>query len=102
MARRHNTPSRPNAQPVYAQLSETAAATPEVPTTDEYGLPIPPADWQKGQFLNVRNAGTHYNVTLLGEEYDPYHPERALQFTNVGECQNFVSRWYAPESSGHP
>jgi hypothetical protein len=27
----------------------------------------PPADWCKGQLLNVRNTGTGYHVTLLGE-----------------------------------
>lgn len=103
MARRHNTPSRPNAQPVYAPAPETAAAAaPDAPTTDEYGLPLPPEGWCKGQLLNVRNAGSHYNVTLEGEEYNPRAPERCLQFTNIGECQNFVSRWYAREAGGPP
>ncbi len=53
--------------------------------------------WCKGQLLNVRNAGSHYNVTPLGEEYDPRNPERTLQFTNSADCQNFVSAWYQPE-----
>ncbi len=56
-----------------------------------------PASWTKGQLLNVRNAGECYVVTLLGEEFDPRHPERALKFTNPALCQNFVSRWYARE-----
>jgi hypothetical protein len=60
--------------------------------------PEAPQSWRKGQLLNVRNAGACYNVTLIGEEYDPRHPERALQFTNVGELQQFVSAWYQPES----
>lgn len=58
----------------------------------------PPADWQKGQLLNVRNYGPFYAVTLLHEEYSPEREERALKFTNPGELQDFVSRWYAPES----
>jgi len=60
------------------------------------------AGWIKGQLLNVRNAGSHYNVTLLGEEYDPRHPERCLQFTNINDAQTFVSIWYAPEPGGRP
>lgn len=60
------------------------------------------AGWLKGQLLNVRNAGSHYNVTLLGEEYDPQYPERCLQFTNPNDAQDFVSRWYAPEGGGRP
>jgi len=50
----------------------------------------------------VRNAGTHYNVTLLGEEYDPRSPERSLQFTNPAECQTFVSMWYQQEGARPP
>lgn len=101
MARRHNTAARPGAKAVYAQLPETTAqSTQGAPLLDEHGLPIPPADWQKGEFLNVRNAGDFYNVTKLGEEYDPRQPERGLQFTNVGDCQNFVSRWYSTEYTG--
>lgn len=57
----------------------------------------PPPDWRKGMLLNVRNYGHAYIITLHGEEYRPEHPERTLQFTNPGECQDFVSRWYAPE-----
>lgn len=60
------------------------------------------AGWSKGQLLNVRNAGSHYNVTLLGEEFDPYRPERCIRFTNPNDAQNFVSRWYAPTLGGHP
>lgn len=57
-----------------------------------------PASWSKGQLLNVRNVGSHYNVTLLGEEFDPRHPERCKQFPSSWECQDFVSWWYARES----
>jgi hypothetical protein len=48
----------------------------------------------------VRNAGSHYNVTLLAEEYDVRYPERCLQFQNSHDCQTFVSWWYAPQESG--
>ena len=58
---------------------------------------IPP-DWTKGSLLNVRNFGPFYAVTLLHEEYSPEREERALKFTNPGELQDWVSRWYAPES----
>lgn len=57
----------------------------------------PPADWRKGALLNVRNYGDAYRITLYGEEYSPEREERALTFTNPGECQDFVSAWYAPE-----
>lgn len=62
------------------------------------GLEVPP-HWKRGQLLNVRNAGSHYNVTLLGEEYDQRYSERCLQFMNPAETQNFVSWWYSRESS---
>lgn len=61
-------------------------------------LPIP-SDWVKGQLLNVRNAGHAYRVTVLGEEYDHRNPARCLEFTNSAECQNFVSAWYARQST---
>jgi hypothetical protein len=57
----------------------------------------PPRDWIKGQLLNVRNRGDAYVITLHPEEFDERHPERAMRFTNLGECQGFVSRWYAAE-----
>jgi len=60
-------------------------------------IAVPPS-WTKGQLLNVRNAGEHYVITLLGEEFDPRYPERALKFTNSALCQNFVSNWYAREN----
>jgi hypothetical protein len=58
----------------------------------------PPADWRKGALLNVRNHGAEYIVTLYPEEYDPRYQERCVKFTNLGECQAFVSSWYARES----
>lgn len=58
----------------------------------------PPPDWIKGQLLNVRNYGHAYMVTLHPSEHDPEHPERSMEFTNLGECQDFVSAWYARES----
>lgn len=57
----------------------------------------PPADWRKGALLNVRNRGDAYVITLYPEEFSDEHPERALRFTNLGECQDFVSKWYAAE-----
>lgn len=57
----------------------------------------PPADWRKGALLNVRNYGDAYVVTLYPEERDDEKPERHLRFTNQGECQAFVSAWYATE-----
>jgi hypothetical protein len=59
---------------------------------------IAPPSWTKGQLLNVRHGGPGYRITLLGEEYDPRYPERCLEFSNGGECQNFVSNWYSRES----
>lgn len=55
----------------------------------------PPADWRKGMLLNVRNYGDAYVITLYPEELDQQRPERALRFTNPGECQDFVSDWYS-------
>ena len=57
----------------------------------------PPPDWRKGALLNVRNRGDAYVITLYPEEFSDEHPERALRFTNLGECQDFVSKWYAAE-----
>jgi hypothetical protein len=38
-------------------------------------------------------------VTLLGEEFDPEHPERCLQFSDSFETQAFVSWWYSREAT---
>ena len=62
--------------------------------SDESAYPVP-NDWSLGQLLNVRNTGPEYVVTLLAEEFDWNRPERALRFTNVADCQNFVSQWYS-------
>jgi len=55
----------------------------------------PPADWRKGALLNVRNRGDAYVITLYPEEFSEERPERAMRFTNLGECQAFVSDWGA-------
>ncbi len=69
------------------------------PAVTEEEKPIdpmqPPADWVKGQLLNVRNRGEYYVVTRWPDEYSPEHEDRCLKFTNLGECQAFVSAWYA-------
>ncbi len=57
-----------------------------------------PAFWLKGQLLNNRKNGESYVVTLLGEEFDPQHPERAVHFTNSFDCQQWISWWYGRES----
>lgn len=57
-----------------------------------------PEDWTKGQLLNVRRSGDNYVVTLLNEELDPQHPERALFFSNSFDCQSFISVWYSRDN----
>lgn len=101
MARRHNTVRA--ASNGVARVLEVRGdrAPPEVPPQDQTPEEkAQAAGWIKGQLLNVRNAGEHYNVTLLGEEYDPRQPERCLRFTNINDCQNFVSAWYARGPAG--
>lgn len=95
MSRRHNTVRNPVRGPARV-LEGFATSTPgELPPQEQTPEErAQAAGWHKGQLLNVRNAGSHYNVTLNGEEYDPRHPERCLQFSNSAECQNFVSAWY--------
>lgn len=53
---------------------------------------------QQGELLNVRNRGDFYVVTRYPEEYDAEKPNRAVKFTNLGECQNFVSDWYSRQT----
>ncbi len=57
-----------------------------------------PSEWIKGQLLNNRKNGDGYIVTLLGEEFDRDHPERALIFGNSYDCQEFISWWYQKEN----
>jgi hypothetical protein len=103
MARRHNTASAPSRGPVRVLDVRGDIAPPEAPPADQTPEEkAKAAGWMKGQLLNVRNAGSHYNVTLLGEEFDPRSPERCLQFTNINDAQNFVSTWYAREGGGRP
>ncbi len=99
MSRRHNTVRNPVRGPARVLDGFATSAPADPPPLERTPEEIAQAaGWCKGQLLNVRNAGSHYNVTLLGEEYDPRHPERAIQFTNPADCQNFVSRWYAREA----
>lgn len=103
MARRHNTihaPSRGATRVLEVRGDSAPNGLPAQDQTPEQRAQA--AGWLKGQLLNIRNAGSHYNVTLLGEEYDPQNPERCLQFTNPNDAQDFVSRWYASESGGRP
>lgn len=103
MARRHNT-ARESSGGARRVLHVSGDIAPtEVPAQNQSPEErAKAAGWVKGQLLNVRNAGTHYNVTLLGEEYDPRQPERCLQFNQPNECQDFVSRWYAREPGPTP
>jgi hypothetical protein len=103
MSRRHNTAHAPSTGVRRVLQVHGDRAPVEVPAQDQTPEEkAQAAGWVKGQLLNVRNAGEHYNVTLLGEEYDPRSPERCLQFTSINDCQSFVSRWYAPEGGGRP
>lgn len=103
MSRRHNTIREPSRGATRVLQVNGDLAPPETPAPEKTPEEkAQAAGWCKGQLLNVRNAGSHYNVTLLGEEYNPQQPERCLQFTNSGDCQNFVSRWYAPEPGNRP
>lgn len=74
---------------------ETEQDAPEMMQT---ASDAPPQDWRKGALLNVRNMGAEYVITLYPEEFHPDRPERALRFSNVAKCQDFVSAWYARES----
>lgn len=61
------------------------------------GMVLYPPFWTKGQLLNVRNMGDDYVLTVLGEEFDPRYPERALRL-DYALCQDFISHWYQRES----
>jgi len=93
VSRRHHSAESVRRAPLVPQ------GEPETQTVDGHTYP---ACWHKGQLLNVRNAGSHYNLTLEGEEYDTRYPHRCLQFVNPNDCQNFVSWWYAPAVGGRP
>lgn len=98
--RRHNTahaPSRGAMRVVDLNAEQAPPGEVEADVSPEEKARA--AGWVKGQLLNVRNAGSHYNVTILGEEYDPRSPQRCIQFTNRAECQDFISNWYARESN---
>jgi len=85
-------PGEPSHEEILKYMAEHP---PEPPEADAVRVPL---FWTKGQLLNVRNGGEHYVVTLLGEEFDPRYPERALKFANSTQCQDFVSRWYQRET----
>lgn len=65
---------------------------------NEIAGPQIPNHWQKGQLLNVRNTGVDYVLTILGEEFDHRHPERALRFSNSSTCNDFLGHWYSRQS----
>lgn len=101
MARRHNTVRESSGGARRALEVRGDIAPSEVPAQDQTPEDrAKAAGWSKGQLLNVRNAGSHYNVTLLGEEYDPRYPERCLQFTCINDAQTFISKWYSREPAG--
>ena len=83
-------------EPVFTPAAIEIPLMPE-PPEDEAAVRVP-LFWTKGQLLNVRNGGEHYVVTVLGEEFDPRYPERAMKFANSAQCQDFVSRWYQRET----
>jgi hypothetical protein len=59
-----------------------------------------PQEWIKGELLNVqRFSDGSYTISRLQDE--PRDPRtQMLKFDNSSDCQNFVSRWYAPQSRG--
>ena len=82
-------------QPVEKPL-ETSVTVFAPPVEDEAPAAVKvPEDWSLGALLKVRMTGAGATVTLYPEEASWEHPERAIQFTNIGILQDFVSRWYA-------
>ena len=61
-------------------------------------LPPVPEGWSKGEMLNLRRTNAGYILTRIHEEYNPRHPERSMFFANTGNCQHFISNWYAREA----
>lgn len=93
-------PESENAPPVAVHEPMALAEEPALPVEageETQGVKTP-SDWRKGALLNVRNQGDAYVITLYPEESDARYPERELRFTNLGECQGFVSDWYSRES----
>ncbi len=80
-----------------AAVEEPVMPLDDAPVMTQQDEVTVPADWRKGALLNVRNYGDAYVITLYPEEWDQDRPERAMRFTNLGECQDFVSKWYAAE-----
>lgn len=81
--------------PRYKRFQPIEQAPVFAPPVEE--TPKVPADWTLGALLNVRVGGAGAVITLYPEEASYEHPERTLRFSNMGECQDFVSRWYARE-----
>ena len=74
---------------------EEALPAEPAPPTERFTYP---ECWNKGQLLNLRRSGDTCILTLLEEEYDPQHPERALIFQSPWDAQEFVSWWYSRDS----
>jgi hypothetical protein len=95
--RPNRVPISPLATVLTKPADEINAEPSRVENGETYHLLIP-ADWVKGQLLNVRHGGPGYRVTILGEEFDSRSPERCLEFSNGFDCQQFVSDWYQRQS----
>lgn len=96
---RKQNPEARNVVPVAeSQALAPEASDAEVAPSQGGISPDIPEYWRHGALLNVRNAGDAYLLTLWPEEYDYRKPERGLRFTNPGECQDFVSRWYSRQN----
>lgn len=103
MARRHNTAHAPsNGSRTVLHVPGDRAPIPAEDQTLSPEEKATHAGWIKGQLLDVKNMGSHYSITLLGEEYDPTQPHRTLKFTQINDAQDFVSKWYAPEPGARP
>lgn len=89
---------RSRSRPIRAEVRALFEPRPSVVPEPAMFHVEPPADWVKGQLLNVRHGGPGYRVTVLGEEFDPRYPERCLEFSSSFDCQQFVSSWYSRQS----
>lgn len=86
-------------KPAFKRHQPPAVVPDDVGVIDEADLlpdmPLVPHDWILGQLLNVRATGYGWNITLYPDEFDARYPERAMVFTHYGQCQDFISKWYA-------
>jgi len=85
-------PSTLSTEPPQEVSGQEDAAPPIQPLAHTF-----PIHWARGQLLNVRNTGSEYVLTLLNEEYDKRHPDRAIFFPNAFECNAFLGWWYSRE-----